>query len=274
MPYPMHKYPRTRHIEGSRLQPGDEDLAAVSFGTLKDLHLVVEEKIDGANSAVSFDENGDLLLQSRGHYLIGGPREKHFNLLKQWAEVHRQAFHNVLVDRYVMYGEWVYAKHTVFYDSLSHYFLEFDILDRTTLEFLDTPSRHALLQNLPIVSVPVLHSGKVESLKSLIAMIGPSNFIRLGHIQRMTEYCENHDFDVETAWRETDQSITMEGLYVKHEKDGKVVDRFKFVRAEFLQQALSSGSHWLTRPIIPNQLRGSIDDLYLPQLPERSEAEP
>ena len=27
----IHKYPRTQHMEGSRLQPGDEDLEAVPF---------------------------------------------------------------------------------------------------------------------------------------------------------------------------------------------------------------------------------------------------
>ncbi len=36
--------------------------------------MVPKEKADGANAAVSFDENGTLLLQSRGHYLNGGPR--------------------------------------------------------------------------------------------------------------------------------------------------------------------------------------------------------
>jgi hypothetical protein len=37
-----------------------------------------------------------------------------------------------------MYGEWVYAKHTVFYDKLPHYFLEFDILETKTGAFLST----------------------------------------------------------------------------------------------------------------------------------------
>src|SRR5205807_2014548 len=32
-----------------------------------------------------------------------------------------------LTDRYILYGEWLYAKHTVFYTDLPHYFLEFDI---------------------------------------------------------------------------------------------------------------------------------------------------
>ena len=68
----LKKYPRTPHLEGSRLQPGDEDLSQVPFSYIKGKHLVVEEKIDGANTAISFSEDGELLLQSRGHYLTGG----------------------------------------------------------------------------------------------------------------------------------------------------------------------------------------------------------
>ena len=60
----------------------------------------------------------------------------------------QQAFFEVLGTRYVMYDEWVYAKHTVFYDKLPHYFLEFDVLDRQTGRFLDTPSRCELLTPL------------------------------------------------------------------------------------------------------------------------------
>ena len=265
---PIKKYPRTRHIEGSRLQPGDDDLAAVRFDEIKGLPLVVEEKVDGANCAVSFDENGELLLQSRGHYLIGGVREKHFNLFKQWAAIQQQAFLDVLLDRYVMYGEWVYAKHTVFYDRLPHYFLEFDVFDRKTGQYLGTPSRRKLLEPLPIASVPVLKTGTFRSLKELVAFIGHSNYIGDDHFFELEKYCQSEGLDVDTAYRETDSSLTMEGLYVKHEENGQVVGRYKYVRSAFLQTALSSESHWLARPIIPNRLTGSLDDLFLPQLPK------
>jgi hypothetical protein len=81
----LHKYPRTHHIESSGIQKGDEELNVFPFQVLADRHLVIEEKMDGANSAVSFDSAGHLLLQSRGHYLVGGPREKQFHLFKTWA---------------------------------------------------------------------------------------------------------------------------------------------------------------------------------------------
>jgi len=78
------KYLRTPHIEGSRLQPGDEDLSQIPFASIAGMKVVVEEKCDGSNAAISFNEVGNVLLQNRGHCLTGGYREKQFNLMKQW----------------------------------------------------------------------------------------------------------------------------------------------------------------------------------------------
>ena len=175
--FEIRKYPRTPHIEGSRLQPGDEDLSQIPFSEIAGKNLVIEEKCDGANSAISFDAGGELLLQSRGHYLTGGYRERHYNMMKQWAMVHRDAFYKVLGTRYIMYGEWMYAKHTVYYDALPHYFLEFDILDRETGIFLDTPSRHEMLKDLPIVSVPVLGTGIYKSKEDMLKLLGKSKYV-------------------------------------------------------------------------------------------------
>src|SRR5262245_1610883 len=134
----IRKYPRTRHLEGSRLQPGDEDLDSAPFRAVRGRHLVVEEKLDGANAGLRFGPGGELLLQSRGHFLTGGHRERHFDLFKQWATTHAGALREALGDRYALYGEWLYAKHTIFYDRLPHYFLEFDVLDLQRDVFLST----------------------------------------------------------------------------------------------------------------------------------------
>ena len=96
MDYSIIKYPRTQHLEGSRLQKGDEDLSQVPFSRILGKHIVIEEKIDGANTAVSFDGDGNLLLQSRGHYLHGGHRERHYNLFKSWANQYENEFFDVL----------------------------------------------------------------------------------------------------------------------------------------------------------------------------------
>lgn len=263
----LKKYPRTPHLEGSRLQPGDEDLSQVPFSVIKGRHIVVEEKIDGANTAISFDENGQLLLQSRGHYLTGGYRERHYNFLKQWAAIHADAFWDVLGTRYILYGEWMYAKHTVFYDKLPHYFLEFDIFDREEQLFLDTHRRHEMLKNLPVVSVPVLAEGEFASKEKLVSLLGDSRFISDDHIGTLRRISEKLGLDADRQCRETDASRTMEGLYIKVEENDQVVDRMKFVRPSFLQTVDLSETHWLDRPIVPNGLALPMEELFLPEYP-------
>jgi hypothetical protein len=222
------KYPRTPHIAGSRLQPGDDEFNQVEREVLEGLPLVVEEKLDGSNCGISFDEQGALILQSRGHALMGGPRERQFDLLKRWASHHAAALRNVLGHRYLMYGEWLYACHTIPYDQLPHFFMEFDVFDRERGEFLSTDRRRVLLADSPIVSVPVLAEGKITNLERHLGLSRCSS------------------------------SETMEGLYVKHEVDGRVTGRYKFVRPSFLQM-VDSSDHWMDRPIDPNSLKEGVD---------------
>ena len=255
----MHKYPRTQHIEGSRLQEGDADLACVPFRHLVGRHLVIEEKVDGANAGISFDESGRLLLQSRGHFLTGGPRERHFALFKAWASRHQTALRAALGSRHVVYGEWLYATHTIFYDALPHYFLEFDVLDLATGTFLSTERRRELLSGLPLVSVPVLHEGRLATLGELRALIGRSSFKSARWRAALDECRAAGGPNRATIHAETDPTDLMEGLYIKDEEGGRVVGRYKFVRADFLAAVLQSGGHWLDRPILPNQLRAGID---------------
>lgn len=254
------KYPRTPHLEGSRLQPGDEGQAHVRLSALLGARVVIEEKLDGANAAVSFTAAGELLLQSRGHYLTGGGRERQFALLRQWAAAHEGRLLERLEDRFVLYGEWLYAKHSISYDRLPHYFCEFDVFDRVEGIFLSTVRRRQLLQGSPVVSVPVLHTGTMpRSTRQLRTLIRPS----LARSARWRDAFEaavrRQGLDLALAWRQTDPSELSEGLYVKVEDEHAVLGRFKWVRPDFVQTILDSGSHHSTRPIIPNGLAEGVD---------------
>lgn len=253
------KYPRTRHLEGSRLGQGDHDLEAVPLAELAGCPLVVEEKIDGANAGVSFDAQGRLLLQSRGHFLTGGGRERHFAMLKTWASRHAETLAAALGDRHVMYGEWLYAKHTIFYDALPHYFLEFDVLDRLTGEFLDTDRRRLLLRDTPVVSVPVVARGQWSRIEALAALVTPSLYKSADWRDALARSARRSGVEPELAALQTDSSDLAEGLYIKHEADGVVRGRYKYVRASFLGAVVESGSHWLDRPIVPNTLAAGVD---------------
>ena len=255
----MLRYPRTPHVEGSRQQVGDSDVAMIPFVELEGRHLVVEEKLDGANAAVRF-EGRELVLQSRGHVLDGGPRERHFDLFKRWAHAHRDALFSVLGTRYVAYGEWMHARHTIYYDALPHWWLEFDVLDREEDVFLSTARRRALLAGSPIVSVPVLHEGALADRAALEALVRPSR-AKSGAWRAALQraIARSGVRDVERAVRETDPSDLAEGLYIKVEDEARVVARAKWVRGTFLQAVDQSGSHWLSRPIVENALAPGVD---------------
>ncbi len=255
----LYKYPRTQHIEGSRLQPGDEDLESVSFNQIKGRFIVIEEKLDGANSGISFSADGRLLLQSRGHFLDGGPREKQFALLKTWASTHQQNLQALLGDKYLMYGEWLHAKHTIFNDALPHYFFEFDILDVSKGEFLSTDRRHSMLTGSPVVSVPVLWQGRAKSLEQLQSLVAQSLYKSQQWYENLAVACAEQKQKFEIVKKQSDKTALAEGLYIKVEEQGRVVERYKFVRAEFLQAVFDSGSHWMDRPILANCLRADCD---------------
>lgn len=254
------KYPRTPHLEGSRLQEGDSDHDQLPYASLLGKHVVVEEKLDGANCGVSFSDDGEIRLQSRGHFLTGGSRERHFNLLKQWASRHEDALFDVLETRYILFGEWMYAKHSVFYDALPHLLLEFDVFDKQEGVFLSTRRRHALLQDLPVVSVPVLYAGQApERWSGLAALIGPS----VGRSDRWRESLEaeavRRELDPSRVAEQTDQDDCSEGLYLKVEDDHQVLARYKLIRPSFTQTVMDNDEHWQKRPIVPNGLRDGAD---------------
>jgi hypothetical protein len=220
---------------------------------------VLAEKVDGANAGISFDAAGHLRLQSRGHFLTGGPRERQFDLFKTWIACHQARLFDALGSRYVLYGEWLYAKHTVFYDALPHYFLAFDLLDTESMCFLATEGRRAIIDDLPVVSVPMLDVRTISTAAEVAALIGPSLFKSAGWRERLAEVAASLDLDPATVLRETDPSDLMEGLYIKVEEDGRVVARAKFVRSSFQAAIDQSGGHWQDRPIVPNQLAEGVD---------------
>jgi len=265
----LRKYPRTQHLAGSNLQPGDSDLPQVPLTALAGVTIAVEEKLDGANCAISFDGAGNLMLQSRGHYLVGGPRERHFEQLKSWTAVHQASLYSVLGDRFTMYGEWMATKHTVFYNDLIHLFYEFDVLDTQTGCFLDTPSRHRLLSPVPVVHVPVLFTGTLSRPEHLLDYLITSMYKTSDWRDQLATLATTLGQDPVTVASQTDDSDLAEGLYIKVEHNGVVVNRYKWVRPGFrntlVDQSGEVTGHWWDRPHLPNLIAAGAE-LYRPTL--------
>lgn len=264
----MVKYPRTPHLQGSRLQEGDDGSDQTAYNTLTGKYIVIEEKLDGANSAFSFTGAGDLRLQSRGHYLTGGSRESQFGMFKSWATQHENTFLERFEDRYIVYGEWMYEKHTIFYDNLPHLFLEFDIWDKQELKFLSTAARRELCQGLPIVSVPVLYEGIApKKYEDVMSMVSLSTAKTENWEAVLTGIAQRSNMEIERVKKQTLWHAGMEGLYIKVEDNLETVERYKWVRPDFVQAIMEGDGHHQHRMLVPNVLNPNVELFaYYPNL--------
>lgn len=260
------KYESTPHIEGSRLQLGDNPRDQARYSKIARRYIVVEEKLDGGQSGIRYTPYGEQLCQSRGHYLVGGGRERQFNLLKSWAAAHEDVLLTRLEDRYIAFGEWMHKKHAIFYDSLPHYWNEFDIWDCSKKRFLDTPSRKEILGSAPVLQVPVLFAGIAPAnLEDLLAEIRMSYAKTNRWRETFEKVVRKLGFNLDLAWEMADKSDLMEGLYIKVEEDGFVTERYKYVRHDFVQAIIESKVHHSQQPFIPNQLAPGVD-IFAPRL--------
>lgn len=235
----FYKYPRTPHISGSTGTSDDRHLGPSDSQLLiADDSLIVEEKLDGTNVGLHF--SGDqMILQCRGHEITSGMHPQ-YDLFKQWVTTKRNVFLEMLGNRFIIYGEWMYAKHSILYRQLPHFFFEFDILDKQDQVFLSLDRRLQLLEGTGIQTVPVLHRGATTQ-EELMAMITESQF----------------DSVFENPMTGRPDSL-MEGLYLRTESNGIVSARAKRVRPEFTEKVKQS-SHWQYEKMIPNRLRENVD---------------
>lgn len=234
------KYPRTPHLFGSKGTADDKHLGRrESEAFIGDASLIVEEKVDGTNVGIHFTTAGRMVLQCRGHEITEGMHPQ-YDLFKQWTSVKRPVLEGMLANRFILYGEWLYAKHSVHYRGLPHYFFEFDIYDKDAGKFLDLKKRLEILAGTGLQTVPVVHEGKatVERLQELIAV---SAF--------------DAAFDNPVTGRIDD---LMEGLYLRTEAGGFVTGRAKMVRPEFVEKVKQS-EHWQHQGMVPNELKTGVD---------------
>jgi hypothetical protein len=147
------KFPRTYHLPWSEeVHSDDKTHSDVSF--LLNKPLTITTKMDGSNVGISFD-----LVSSRSGDV---PKHKSFDMLKQKVSTIK---HDI-PENMVIYGEWLYAKHSIEYDNLDDYLLSFAILDKNKwLSWKDVVEWSKLL-NIKTVNV-IKNNIKFKNLNQL-----------------------------------------------------------------------------------------------------------
>lgn len=187
--------------------------------------IYVEEKIDGANLGISFDCEGNLLLQNRGSYLYP-PLEGQWKVLDGWMKKYENRMFDVLADEYILFGEWCYATHSIYYDSLPDWFVGFDILEKKSNRFLNVPKRNLMMNQIGISTVPLLGKGAF-TLEQLKQFFGKSRF--------GNEECE--------------------GIYLRQDGVDYLNYRAKIVRDDFRQNI---DIHWSKKRMTYNKIEENL----------------
>ena len=168
----LFKFPRTRHLfdaggsgvsrDDLLMDPGEESAfysgqSAGSRGRGRrpgtGRLVCIEEKVDGANLGISVGDNMQLRVQNRSHF-VNSTTHTQFSTLDTWLEENSAALYDLLQMRnLVLFGEWLYAKHSIHYTQLPGHFMAFDLYDTVAGKFLSWRERNKRLEGtgIPIV---------------------------------------------------------------------------------------------------------------------------
>lgn len=205
---PLMKYPKTMHLPFS---PGltNDDRVIKSLEYLEGHEVIITEKKDGENTGMLRDHIHARSLDSKNH-----PS-------RNWVKaLHGQIAHEIPED-FIIFGENVFAQHSIAYNNLKTYFFVFSIWERGVVLSWDETEAYANM--LGLHTVPVLWRG-------------------IWNEAAVKELADNLDH------------TTQEGIVVRRadriragEWKRKVA---KWVRPNHVQ----TDEFWMTKPVVPNKL--------------------
>lgn len=218
------KFPSTPHLAllGDIDIRGDKVMSESERRAFLQHELVVEEKVDGANLGISFDSGGNIRAQNRGAYLHL-PSTGQWKKLSEWLAPRTDELFEELTDRYILFGEWCYAQHSVAYDRLPDWFLGFDIYDKATTCFFSCIRRDEVFRAMGISQVPRVACGHFT-------------------LAELSKHLSQSQLGDKPA----------EGLYFRYDQGDWLIQRAKLVRPAFIQ---SVEQHWSRSRIKPNGLK-------------------
>lgn len=212
------KYPRTPHLPWS---PGgtNDDKRLKSVEHFLNVPTIISEKVDGSNLCLTRDN-----IFSRSH--SGIPKHKSFDMAKAF---HNQ-IKNYISENISIFGEWLYAVHSIEYNNLPSYFLMFGIRNDDSGMFLDWNMTEEIEIRLGINIVPTLFKGIIKTEKEL---------------EEITTELSKQKSNFGEEERE--------GIVIRLEKEfiNFDISVAKWVRKNHIK----TDDHWINKPIVRNKLR-------------------
>lgn len=134
-------------------------------------HIVIQEKLDGANSAICYDaETGSLVAFSRRNELNQNNTLQGFYDFVQTLDA--SIVSAALTSRYILFGEWV-VKHTIRYpeDKMKQFYV-FDIYDTETEQYMPWDFTKQIAEFIGLKTVPLFYDGPFISWEHIYSFVG------------------------------------------------------------------------------------------------------
>lgn len=189
---PIPKFPKTPHLAGAVSVGADDTVSATDFQTLVSNAsqlfggICLEEKLDGANVRILWDGVGEPIVGNRDKILSKGylkdtTAKRQFRPLWGWVYENREKFAGLRqkCGPHVLYGEWLYAKHTIGYDRLPDLFVGFDLLNQSTGAFVDPWVCRSILMDCGF-AVPPLKSGIEDAPSAWGPELAEGTYVKIG----------------------------------------------------------------------------------------------
>lgn len=134
-------------------------------------HIVIQEKLDGANSAICYDaETGTLKAFSRRNELNQNNTLQGFYDFVQTLDA--SIVSAALTSRYILFGEWL-VKHTIRYpeDKMKQFYV-FDVYDTETEQYMPWDFTKQIAEFIGLKTVPLFYDGPFISWEHIYSFVG------------------------------------------------------------------------------------------------------
>jgi len=177
-PLGIKAYGSIPHLPSSRLGTGDhhchEGQARIATEKTRDKHdyVIVQEKLDGSNVAVT-KVDGKILALTRSGYLANTSKYEQHHKFVEWVEDNYYRFYELLMPGERVCGEWLLQAHGTRYALPHEPFVAFDLIyNQRRLDFAGFEYRMLFLD---FMLPKVLHRGKSSfSIENAIEAIKTS----------------------------------------------------------------------------------------------------
>ena len=210
-------YPRIPHLDKSISKMTHDDILSDKIEYPIDCY--VQEKIDGSNMGVSWYNNGPVLrnrkhILRKGYSKIRTPAKEQFKSAWNWVHDHKkdiQKISNKLKSEVTIYGDWMYAYHSIKYNRLPDWFIAYDIWVVEDDKFLST-----------IIVKNILLETKISYIEPIKMVIKSDE-----EVVSLSEMKSNYTDGI----REGIIIKTVEGIHMKNSY--KVVNKYFNIRRDF-----------------------------------------